>query len=75
MDAIKKKKLAYEIAYGLDDLNALAWHEVLVGKYSEDFLKEMMHKALAIKEEKVHTTRGRLYTWLVQSNGGRYPRN
>ena len=53
MDQTYLKKLAYEIATNLDDLDALAWHETLVEKYNEEFLRQMMVKALAISEKNI----------------------
>jgi hypothetical protein len=75
MDSIRKKKLAYEIASALKDLDALQYHELLVEKYSEDFLREMMTKVLTVPEKDIRKSRGALYTSLVKRNANYHSRN
>ena len=68
------KKLAYEIASTLNDLDALTYHEILVEKYSEEFLRKMLAKAMAVPEKDVRKSRGALYTSLVKRNANYHSR-
>jgi hypothetical protein len=70
----EQEKLALEIANALDDMEALQVHRRLVCKYSEEYLRKRLTKALAVPHSQIRKSRGALYTSLVQGYGS-YPRS
>lgn len=68
----KEYKLAREIAETLNDMDSLALHIKFAQTYSEQFLRERLHKVMALPEEKIRKTRGALYTALVTRQGYEY---
>jgi hypothetical protein len=69
MTLTKEEKLAREIAYALNDGDALALHITYAQKYSEAFLRKTLQKVLSIPENQIRKTRGALFTYLVNQNG------
>ncbi len=67
----EQEKLALEIAHDLNDMDSLHSHRKMVMMYSEDYLREKLHKALSVPEQKIRKSRGALYTSLVQGYGSR----
>jgi len=65
MQYFKNEALAQEIAEALDDTDSLAFHRKCVARYPEEFLRRQLARALAVPEDKVRTTRARLYNSLV----------
>lgn len=59
----REKKLANEIAEILDDMDALKYHEDLVRRYSESYLREKLAKTLATQN--IRKNRAALYVYLV----------
>ncbi|MBZ0098348.1 MAG: hypothetical protein K8F30_04650 [Taibaiella sp.] len=70
MSETKDKQFAYELASTLKDLDALPVYFAFVEKYQEGFLRRMLAKVMSLPEEKIKRTRGALFTFLVQRNGG-----
>ena len=70
MNYSTEKSLAYELASTLQDLDALTVYEGFVLKYSEAFLRKTLVKVMSVPDEKIKRTRGALFTFLVQRNGG-----
>jgi hypothetical protein len=70
MDNPKLRSLAYELARTLDDLDSLAAYEIFVFKYNEAFLRKVLNRVMALPNAKIKRTRGALFTFLVQQNGG-----
>ncbi len=61
----KQEKLAREIATALNDMHAYKMHLSFVNKYSEAYLREKLNRVMSMPDEKIRTTRARLYTSLV----------
>ena len=71
MATSKEEKLAREIANALEDNDSLVMHIAFAQKYSESFLRKTLQKVLSIPEDQIRKTRGALFTYLVQQNGGK----
>lgn len=61
----KEEKLAREIATTLNDMHALQMHLSFCKRYSEKHLREILNRVMAMPEDKIRTSRARLYTSLV----------
>ena len=61
----KSEKLVQEIAYALNDQEALPLYESFAGKYSEAFLRKILMRVLSVPDHKIKRTRGALFTYLV----------
>lgn len=66
----KQIKLAREIAFALNDEDSMATHIEFAEKYSEDFLRKQLQRALSTPEEQIRKSRGALCTFLVKQNYG-----
>lgn len=65
----KEEKLAREFATTLNDAHAYKLHLSFFKKYSEEHLRQILNRVMSIPDEKIHTTRARLYTSIVLGNG------
>lgn len=63
-----QKKLAYEIAKSLDDLDWLTFHEDLVMQYSEDYLLEKLKYVMSLPSSRIKNSRAAYYIFLVTGN-------
>lgn len=63
-----QKKLAYEIAKSLDDLDWLTFHEDLVKQYSEEYLLEKLKYVMSLPSSKIKNSRAAYYIFLVTGN-------
>jgi hypothetical protein len=65
----KQEKLAREFATTLNDSHAYKLHLSFFKRYSEEHLREILNRVMSMPDEKIHTTRARLYTSIVLDNG------
>ena len=65
-----EKSLAYELARAMNDLESLPVYIGFTEKYQEAFLRRVLQKVMSLPDEKIKRTRGALFTYLVQQNGG-----
>ena len=63
------RKLAMELAHGLNDIAALPLYIFFAQKYPEKFLREIFKKVFEIPEDKIRKTRGALFNYLVHKHG------
>lgn len=63
-----QKKLAFEIAKTLDDLDWLTFHEDLVLQYSEDFLLSKLKYVMSLPNSRIKNSRAAYYIFLVTGN-------
>jgi len=63
-----QKKLAYEIAKSLDDLDWLTFHEDLVMQYSEDYLLEKLKYVMSLPSSRIKNSSAAYYIFLVTGN-------
>lgn len=72
----EKERLAYEIATALNDLESLSLHRRFVEQYSEEHLRKILNKVMAVPEAKIRVSRGAYFNNLVRnertSNYSRY---
>ena len=61
----QQKEFAKKIATGLGDLDALPYHEMLVGRYSEEYLLERYEYVLSLPKERIRRNRAAYYVNLV----------
>jgi hypothetical protein len=66
------RKLALEIAYGLDDIDALHLHLLYATQYPKEFLLKMFDKVMKMPDYKITTSRGAYYNFLVNKYGKEY---
>lgn len=66
------RKLALEIAHGLNDIEALPLHLSYATQYPKDFLLEMFDKVMKMPKERITTSRGAYYNFLVNKYGKKY---
>jgi len=71
-DEQKERKLAYEIANALDDLDALPLYISFAMRFQEPLLRKIFQRVMSIPNHKIKRTRGALFTFLMkqQGNGG-----
>lgn len=62
------EKLAQEIAYALNDHEALPFYETVTKKYSEVFLRKILMRVLSVPDHKIRRTRGALFTYLISQH-------
>lgn len=67
MHHIRSSRLALEVAQILDDTKFLALHERFVRDFPESVIREKLAIALSYPEEKIDTSRARIYTSLMKS--------
>jgi hypothetical protein len=63
-------KLANEIADTLRDRDAFPMHLQYCRKYKEAFLRKILARVMSIDQSKIRSSRGALYTFLVNQHGG-----
>jgi hypothetical protein len=61
-------RLAHEIADTLDDRNSVQLFLYFTQKYTEDHLRKVLNKVMAIPERKIKKTRGALFTYLISQH-------
>lgn len=66
----KQEKLAREITVTLNDEHAYKMHLSFAKKYSEEHLRSILTRVMTMPEDKIKTTRARLYTSIVLSSHG-----
>lgn len=64
----QQKKLAFEIAKSLDDLDWVSYHEDLVKQYSEDYLLEKLKYVMSLPSSRIKNSRAAYYIFLVTGN-------
>jgi len=57
--------LANEIASTLKDPEALPLYLQYTRKYNEDFLRSRLKRVMQVDQEKIRTSRGALFTYLI----------
>jgi len=60
-----EQELAVHLAQSLDDMKSLLTYERFVKRFSESFLKEILHTVLKMPKEKIRNSRGAYFTFLV----------
>jgi hypothetical protein len=61
----KEEKLAHEIALTLNDMHSIKMHISFCKKYSEEHLRATLNRVMSVPDEKIRTSRARLYTSLI----------
>ncbi len=64
----QQKKLAFEIAKSLDDLDWVSYHEDLVKQYSEDYLLDKLKYVMSLPSSRIKNSRAAYYIFLVTGN-------
>jgi len=70
-DYHKNEELAQYIAQALDDMDSITWHRKMVRIHPKEFLLQKLNHVLSIPDNKIDTTRARLYNKLVNNGPGR----
>lgn len=65
----KEELLAYDLAQALQDLPGFPLYLSYSRKYPEAFLREILGKVREIPSEKIKTSRGALFNFLIQQHG------
>ena len=65
----KEEMLAYDLAKALDDFPGFPLYLSLARKYPESLLREILGRVREIPSEKIKTSRGALFNFLIQQHG------
>ena len=68
MDLSQQQMFALELAETLKDHDSLVLYNQLTEKYSEEFLRKILDRVMAIPKEKIRKSRGALFTFLVNQH-------
>ena len=67
----KEYKLAYEIAYALNDLDSLDFHISVVMQLHEGVVRKIFNQVIAMPDRRIRTSKAAYYNHLVQRHGWR----
>ena len=71
----KEESLAQELAERLGDPDGLPFYLKIASRYSEQYIRTILGRVLEIPPEKIRTTRGALFNWLIQHHGEHPPKS
>lgn len=63
----EERKLAHELAHALNDKLSIGYYRKKVKEIPHDVLREILARVLAVKDEDVRTSRGRIFTETVKA--------
>ena len=70
----REEALAQELAARLGDPDGLPVYMKIATRYPESVIRQMLGRALAVPQDRIRTSRGALFTWLMHHYGTRsYP--
>jgi hypothetical protein len=61
--------LAQELAERLGDPQGLLFYLKVTRRYSESFIRSMLGRVLEFPPERIRTSRGALFNWLIRHHG------
>jgi hypothetical protein len=71
----REEYLAQELAERLDDPQGLPLYLKVAGRYTESSIRQILGRALEVPVERIRTSRGALFNWLIQRHGTRRSAN
>ena len=67
----REEALAQELAECLGDPDGLSVYLKIATRYPASMIRQMLDRALAVPQERIRTSRGALFTWLMHHHGTR----
>ena len=69
----REEYLAQELAERLDDPKGLPLYLNITRRYSESSIRQMLGRVLEMPPDRIRTSRGALFNWLMHHYGERSP--
>jgi hypothetical protein len=67
----REEALAQELAERLGDPDGLPFYLKVTRRYSETFIRSILSRVLEYPPERIRTSRGALFNWLIRHHGER----
>jgi hypothetical protein len=71
----REEYLAHELAERLGDAPGLPLYLKVARRYTESSIRQILGRVMEIPDERIRTSRGALFNWLIQRYGTRLPPN
>jgi hypothetical protein len=71
----REEYLAQELAERLGDPQGLPLYLKVAKRYSESSIRQILVRVLEVPDERIRTSRGALFNWLIQRHGKRFSPN
>jgi len=71
----REEYLAQELAERLGDPQGLPLYLKVARRYTESSIRQILGRALEVPAERIRTSRGALFNWLIQRHGKRLTPN
>ena len=71
----REEYLAQELAERLGDPQGLPLYLKVARRYTESSIRQILGRALEVPAERIRTSRGALFNWLIQRHGQRLTPN
>ena len=67
----REEYLAQELTERLDDPQGLPLYLKVARRYTETSIRQILGRVLEVPDERIRTSRGALFNWLIQRHGTR----
>ena len=67
----REEYLAQELTERLDDPQGLPLYLKVARRYTESSIRQILGRVMEVPDERIRTSRGALFNWLVQRHGKR----
>jgi hypothetical protein len=71
----REEYLAQELAERLSDPQGLALYLNVARRYTESSIRQILGRVLEVPDERIRTSRGALFNWLIHRHGKRFTTN
>ena len=71
----REEYLAQELAERLDDPQGLALYLKVARRYTESSIRQILGRVMEVPDERIRTSRGALFNWLIHRHGTRLSTN
>jgi hypothetical protein len=67
----REESLAQELAERLGDPEGLPLYRKVANQYTESSIRQIIRRVLEVPDERIRTSRGALFNWLIHHHGTR----